>query len=57
MFTQDDIKATNRKLQDEIQEAVHYLYQSLVAILDRANNMACGKGSYMLCFVGRNFLY
>lgn len=60
MFEKDDIKATSRKLQDEIQEAVHYLYQSLVAILERVNHTTCGKGSYVvfccLVIVGRTLV-
>lgn len=45
LSSQDDIKATNRKLQDEIQEAVHCLYQSLVAILRKTKDAECTKGS------------
>ena len=44
LVKQDDIKGTDRKLQDEIQEAVHCLYQCLVAILERTRNSTCGKG-------------
>jgi len=47
---QDDIKATSKKLQEEIQEAVHCLYQSLVAILERTNHAPCGKGSSVFFF-------
>ena len=48
---QDDIKATSRRLQDEIQEAVHCLYQSLVAILERTSDATCGKGTSCLFHV------
>ncbi len=51
MPKKDDIKATSRKLQDEIQEAVHCLYQSLVAILERANHASCGKGYYVVLLI------
>ena len=44
LVKQDDIKGTDGKLQDEIQEAVHCLYQCLVAILERTRNSTCGKG-------------